>query len=346
MRFSTRHTPHATRILLLVAVLLISAAGVSLAAQPPDADVNFYAVELPDGQPHTVGDLITLRLEVIHPADSSVEMPQVEEEWGQFEVVQQTGQDTVRNNDGTATTRKDIVVSLFEPGQYQTPPLVITHHKADNSSEELGAPVIPLKISSVLVEGDETLRDLKPPFDMSVPPIWPYVLAAVALATVAAGGMYWAGRWAYHKWWRKTSGAEAEPLPPVDLRPPEVIAYAELDRIEALALPARSQFKEHYSLVTECLREYIENRYQISALEQTTDEITASFRGLKTANQEQTRDFIDMFRRSDLVKFARYTPPAPEAGYLVNEARLLVDATTPKPPPPPAPAPPEAADDL
>lgn len=325
-------------------------AGVALAAQPPDADVNFYAVETPDGQPHTVGDLITLRLEVIHPADSTVEMPQVEAEWGEFEVVDQTGQDTVRNNDGTATTRKDIVVSLFEPGQYQTPPLVITHHKADNTTEELGAPVIPLKISSVLVEDDDTLRDLKPPFEMEVPPIWPYVLAGVLLAAVAGGGMFWAGRWAYNKWWRKTLPAELTPQPAIDLRPPEVIAHAELDRIEALALPAHRQFKEHYSLVTDCLRQYLENRYQVSALEQTTDEIQTSLWRSKVASQEMARDFVDVFRRSDLVKFARYTPPTLEAEQLVQEARGMVDATTPKPEPPPAspqlPAPEEDADDF
>jgi hypothetical protein len=317
--------------------------------------VNFYAVEAPDGEPPTVGDLITLRLEVIHPADSTVDMPQVGEEWGDFEVVEQTGQDTVRNNDGTATTRKDIVVSLFEPGQYQTPPLVVTHHKADSTSEELGAPVIPLKISSVLIDGDEALRDLKPPFAMEVPPIWPYVLAGVLLAAVAGGGMFWAGRWAYHKWWRKTPLAELAPQPVIDLRPPEVIAHAELDRIQALALPAHQQFKEHYSLVTDCLRQYIENRYQISALEQTTDEIQASLWRSKVASREMAHNLVDVFRRSDLVKFARYVPPAPDAEQLVEEARGLVDATTPKPEPPPAPPAPsapaaqdpeEAADDV
>ena len=319
-------------------ICLLSVAGLTLAAQPPDADVDFFAVEPVDGSPHTVGDLITLRLEVTHPADSNVSIPAVDEAWGNFEVIEQTGQDTVSNSDGTATTRKDIIVSLFEPGQYQTPPVIVTHYKADNTAEELSAPVIPLKISSVLVEGDETLRDLKAPVEMAVPPIWPYVLAAVALAAVAAGGTFWAGRWAYNKWWRKTA-VVAMPQPVIDLRPPEIIAHAELDRIESLNLPARSQFKEHYSMVTECLRQYIEGRYEIPALEQTTDELQAAFRRSRSISHDHAHDFVDMMRRSDLVKFARYTPPAEEATFLVQEARAVVDETTPQPKPEPPPAP-------
>ena len=225
--------------LLLAAVIFLVVlrwADVTL-AQSPDADVDFYVVEQSDVQTYTVGDHITLRLEVNHPADSRVELPELEEQWGDFEVVDQTGQDTVRNNDGTSTTRKDIVVSLFEPGQYQTPRLVLTHHKADQSTEELSTPVIPLNIDSVLLEGDEQLRALKEQADIPVPPLWPWVLGGMILATVAAGGLFWAGRWAYHRWWPNRA-VVPEPAIAVDPRPPELIAYEELARIEALDLPA------------------------------------------------------------------------------------------------------------
>ena len=89
--------------LLLAAVIFVVALmgpNVTL-AQSPDADVDFYVVEQSDVPTYTVGDHITLRLEVNHPADSRVELPELDEQWGDFEVVEQTGQDTVRNNDGT-----------------------------------------------------------------------------------------------------------------------------------------------------------------------------------------------------------------------------------------------------
>jgi hypothetical protein len=313
-------------LLILTALLIILP--VPVVAQTPDADVDFYAVEPLEGDMYAVGDLITLRLEVKHAADSRVTLPNVEDEWGSFEVVRQTGQDTVRNNDGTATTRKDIVIQLFEPGQYETPRLVVSHRKSDSTTEELSTPIIPLQITSVLVEGDEELRALKPQADLPVPPLWPWILGGLALATVAAGGLFWAGRWAYNRLWPKPA-VVVEPVVMVDPRPPEEIAFAELDRIENLNLPANARLKEHYSLVTDCLRRYIEDRYNIFALEQTTREIQTSFRYTGIVPPPQAEDLIELFTSSDLVKFARVTPPPTEAYIIVDEARRLVRETIP-----------------
>lgn len=315
-------------------------------AQSPDADVDFFAVQPANGHPYTVGDHITLRLEVRHPANSTVDLPNLDPEWGDFEVVNQTGQDTVTNNDGTAITRKDYVVSLFAPGSYQTPPLVVTHHVPGAAQpEELGAPVIPLKIDSVLIEGDTELRDLKAQADLPVPPLWPlFVAGVVALAAVIGGG-YLAGQWAYNRWWRKIP-AELFPQPVIDTRPPEVIALTELERIETLNLPAQQRFKDHYSLVTDCLRDYIERRYQIPALEQTTQELQNAFR-FSAVPGTITGVFLDMFYSSDLVKFARYRPNTDDAYQLVPRARQIVASTTPPPEPTPvAPAATEAPRDL
>jgi hypothetical protein len=108
-----------------------------------------------------------------------------------------------------------------------------------------------------------------------------------------------------------------------------VIAYSELDRIEALNLPARNQIKEHYSLVDVCLRRYIEGRYQIPALEQTRAELRSAFRRSPVL-AEDAAEFMDIFSESDLVKFARYVPHADNVKGLVNRARAVVVATTPK----------------
>ncbi|RMF00007.1 MAG: hypothetical protein D6768_13810, partial [Chloroflexi bacterium] len=318
-------------VALLAILMVLAGSPVARAQSPEDADVNFYVVQSAEDAPLTVGDRITLRLEVTHPPDSRVQLPQIEKEWGDFEVVSQTGQDTVVQDDGTAVTRKDIVVSLFAPGQYQTPPLVVTHRKADNTFEELGAPVIPLTISSVLVEGDDTLRDIKEQFTLPVPPTWPLVLAGLLLGAALAAGLLYVGQWAYNRWWQKTPLADA-PQPVIDTRPPEVIAYAELDRISALDLPAQSKIKQHYSLVADCLRDYIERRYQIPALEQTTDELNSAFRRSAVPLEIAGR-FINLFYLSDLVKFARLKPGVSDAYQLLDTARALVADTTPAPEP-------------
>jgi|GEM_PF-649098 len=328
----SRNTQYVLRFILLLSCgLLLSYFAIPASAQTFDAKVDFYAVAPEDGKPFTVGDQITLRLEVRHPVDSRVTLPNVPEEWEDFDVINQTEPVTVNNNDGTATTGKDIIVSLFEPGSYQTPRLVVTHFKVDGSSEDLGAPVIPLTIESVLVEGDTELRDLKTQAEMPVPPIWPWIVVGFIVVLVLVGLLIGAGLWVYHR--RKQQIAMPVPLiPTVDNRPPEMIAFSELDRIEALNLPAKDQFKEHYTLVTDCLRRYIEGRYKIPALERTTNEMKTSFAGSSTPT-ERVRDFMNVFMESDLVKFARLRPSTYEAYELIPTARTIVEITTPIPEP-------------
>ncbi|GAB4430446.1 MAG: BatD family protein [Anaerolineae bacterium] len=328
----SRLTPHVSRVthhalrFPLYALLLFCLALPAAAQSPQDANAEFF-LKAPEDQSLTVGDHVTLRLEVTHPLDSQVALPIVPEQWGEFEVVQQTEPETVDNNDGTATTGKDIVVTLFEPGQYQTSRLIVTHQKADGSSEELGTPVIQLTITSVLTD-DTTLRDLKPQADLPLPPLWPWIVAGVLLSILVLGLLAGLILWLYDRR-RKRAVLELAPVPFMDTRPPEIIALAELDRIEALNLPAHQQIKQHYSLVDLCLRRYIEGRYQIPALEQTSVELRSAFRR-SPARAEDAVEFMDIFAESDLVKFARYVPHADNVRDLVNRARKVVQITTPQ----------------
>ena len=332
LRILNGHIRVAFRVVIPTLLMLVTLffALVPAAAQTIDAKVDFFLVPPEEAKPITVGDHIRLRLEVNHPADSSVDLPKVEDQWGDLEVVDQTETVSERNDNGSLTTGKDIIVRMFEPGKYETPSLVVSHQKADGETEELGTPVIRFTIDSVLVEGDTELRDLKEQAVLPVPPIWPLLLASLMLAVLIIGVFAGGGLWLYHRWQHRQMEAEM-PLPVIDTRPPEVIAYEELNRIETLDLPAASQFKDHYSLVTECLRRYIEGRYRITALEQTTNEIEASF-SRSTVPAAIVRDFLGLFRDSDLVKFARFQPHVDDAYELTDQARVLVKETTPLPP--------------
>lgn len=323
----SRFTLYASRAtwLALWAMVLTFAFTLPTLAQSIEANVEFF-LKTPQDKPLTVGDRITLRLEVTHPIDSQVALPKLDPEWDALEVVEQTEPATVRNNDGTATTGKDIVVTAFQPGEFQTPSLVVTHQQADGSTEELGTPVIQFAITTVLTD-DTTLRDLKPQADLPVPPIWPWVVATLLLTILALGLVAGLVLWLYDRY-RRRPQPEFIPAPIIDTRPPDVIAYAELDRIEALNLPAHHQTKAHYSLVDLCLRRYIEGRYEIPALEQTRSELQSSFRR-SVVLAEHAAEFMDILGESDLVKFARYVPHADNVHGLVDRARTIVRITTP-----------------
>lgn len=324
-------TIRATVLLVVIGFILSIAPAF---AQDFDAKVSFFEVTPAEDTVINVGDPITLRLEVRHPANSKVELPNLEADqpWGDFEVISESPVDVSAQGENVAVTRRDYVVTVFETGQFQTPRLDVTHIKANGETETLGSPVVQLDVDSILVEGDTELRDIKPQAILPAPPIWPWVLLSLLVGLplvglVTAGGFYF-----YHRWKQRYQPLDLPAPVPVDIRPPEVIAYAELDRIEALNLPASDRFKEHYSLVTDCLRGYIESRYKLPALERTTDEMRSTFSRGPVSTEQATR-FLTIFRDSDLVKFARFKPQPDEAYQLIEKARSVVRQTTPEPAP-------------
>ncbi len=297
----------------------------------PEAEVEFFIEERTSQNPLTVGDQLVMRLEVYHPTDSRVSLPQVDRDWGNFRVVQQTSPEEVNNGDGTSTTSKEIVVTVFEPGFYKTLPLVVTHRRPDGEIEELAAPVIQLRVTSIISDPEDIeLRDLKEQAALPVAAVWPWVVGGLILVAIIVAAISWAIWWFYLRRRKPdVEEAEIEVRPVTDARPPEVIAYAELARIEQLKLPEQNKIKEHYTLVANCLRQYIENRYQITALEQTTSEINQGLRRQQLPLQQMS-NFMNVLTESDLVKFARYQPAQESIASIISRARMVIASTTPK----------------
>jgi hypothetical protein len=158
---------------------------------------------------------------------------------------------------------------------------------------------------------------------MALPSMLPALMTGLAMATVAAGS----GWWLYRRW-RGKNGLGAV----VDNRPPYQVAYDELDRITELKLPEQGRLKAHYTLVTDCLRTYLEQQFSLHAFDRTTTELRMVLNQSPIA-PDHTRRVINLFSESDLVKFAKLQPELAEARQLIDEARIVVTSTKPRPEP-------------
>jgi len=267
----------------------------------------------------TVGDPVQLTLKVTHPAGQQVIIPRLEQSWGSFEVQEQSQTETTANDDGTETTRQTLTVTLFEPGAFETPELPLTLSNGGGEiSEVLVAPLL-LTVLPTLAEGDTTLNDIRPQVGMDVPALWPMVVAGLLAVAAVAGG----GWWLYRR--RQGTGLFGAA---VDNRPPYQVARDELERIRALGLPENGYFKEHYTLVTDTLRTYLEKQIGVNAFDRTTSELKLELR-YSILPAEHTRPFIDLFSDADFVKFAKLIPEVGESYQLIDQARNLVDLTRP-----------------
>lgn len=109
--------------------------------------------------------------------------------------------------------------------------------------------------------------------------------------------------------------------------PAHVIAMRRLESIRAAAYLANGDFKTFYSELSECTREYLENRFQIRALEMTTEEFlifVSTNRCLKLEYELILKEFL---KASDLVKFAKHLPLLDEANLSLEIVSQFIETT-------------------
>jgi hypothetical protein len=301
------------QILIIVSVLVMMVV-------PVEAAGGITVTLTPNQTELAVGDPVELTLAVTHPVGTQVIIPQLEKTWGPFEVWGQSQTTTIDNGNGTATTQQTITVTMFDLGTFETPTLPLTISDASGQVTEEAVAPISLTVNSVLAEGDTQLKDIRPQAGMDVPFPWPLIATGLVALTVAVAGAWWL----IHR--LRKNGVLGRV---VDNRPPFQVAFDELDRIDRMGLPEKGQFKAHYTLVTDVLRQYIEKQFGVHAFDRTTAELKQSLQ-TSAMSPDNIRHFVDFFTGSDLVKFAKLVPNLDEARHITTDARTLVKLTRPR----------------
>jgi hypothetical protein len=264
-----------------------------------------------------VGDPVPLTLSVTHPPGYQVILPQLESNWGDFHVHSQSAGTTTSNSDGTETTNQMIDARLFSPGNFTTPPLTITISDESGQLSYISAEPFPVTVTSVLVEGDSELRDIKPQAALPYVNYLPWMVGIGVLVLVLTAAFLWYRR-------RRAQLAIAA----VDNRLPHEVALDELDRVENLDLPKSGRFKEHYTLISDCIRVYMEKTFLFPVLERTTGEIRTELKRTQVGD-EVAQKFINLMEDCDLVKFSKFKPDINSAQQIIVTSRHIVEVTKP-----------------
>jgi hypothetical protein len=198
---------------------------------------------------------------------------------------------------------------------------------ASNSGILIPPPAPP---SSVAATND--IRPIRPP--VAVPDPWPWILGGTAmlflLGFVAAGLILWFTR----------QKRRAIP-PPV---PPHVRARLKLDA----ALSVIHDPRAFAIAVSDAVRWYLEERFQLRAPERTTEEFLRDLQRTSALDASQKSSLGEFLEQCDLLKFARVEPAESMLRAMHEAALRLVHETqyelaavpAPMPPPPPALRPP------
>jgi len=220
--------------------------------------------------------------------------------------------DTLQQSASNITLQATWLITSFDAGIYTLPQLPFLVRRANGAIDTLYSEPLQLKVKTVPVDTTTFQAfDIKTPMEYPVTlgEILPYIGYGLLIAAIIALAIYMFVRWKQHK-----------PLffAPKPKDPPYVVALRELEKIKTEKLWQNNKVKLYYTKVTDVLRMYLAEQFQIQAMEQTSEEILQSVQGLTLPEELRTR-LQEMLGVSDLVKFAKYLPEQQE-----NENTLLV----------------------
>ncbi len=300
----------------LFAFTALSAFGQST---PPNVEARFS----PDSI--AIGDQFTLEVTVSKDIVQQVGFPEFKDHTisGILEILQESGADTVSREGRNVVLRKKYLLTTFEEGGYNLgryPMLYIDKNITDTiwSRDSLILKVGTFEIDTT----KDQIFDIKPPLDtpLKFGEFSGYLLWGL-LGLAAVGAVIWLiiKR-------RKALGLFGSPKP---TDPPHVAAIKALEILHNQKVWQAGRHKLYYTKLTDIIREYLEKRYGISAMEMTSDEILAAIIDLNLP-AKSVDEMKELLRSADLVKFAKHVPDADynENAYL--SAYYFVEDTKPQ----------------
>lgn len=199
---------------------------------------------------------------------------------------------------------QQFVLTSFEAGDYNIP-IIAVDYEEDGLIKSANTPApLQLKVTSIPVNSErDTLRAIKNINREEVKMsdfIFPLLIVLVLLTLVGLS-IYYIVR-------KKRRQQPAIVLPPPPPPPAHETALAKLAELERSDLLDRGEINTFQTELTYILREYLEGRYGIHALESTTDDILESLRSIQIP-EDWRLQLRQMLQTADLVKFAKAEPP-------------------------------------
>ena len=270
-----------------------------------------------------LGDQVKLFLEIDHPKNINVIFPEVPDSiLKNIEVLKRFEPDTFENEDDNYQKQiQSFLITSFDSGSYHIPPFwfKIT---LDNRIDSVRTNGVTLNVHSLPVDTTRGPTDIKMPYDapLTLKEVTPYILGIILIAAILFFIFYAIGR--------RKNNKPLFVLPKKPKEPAHIIAIRELNRIKKEKLWQQGKTKQFYSEVTETLRRYIEDRFEIPAMEQTSDETLESFRLQPDLLSGKIYNNLHMIlNTADLVKFAKHqTLPDDDNLTLVN-AYFFIEET-------------------
>ena len=268
------------------------------------------AIAALDSNTIKIGEQVKLKLSIEYRVDNGkntkIIWPEIKDTIiKQIEIVSQTKIDTVipdKTDPYRFIQSKTLYITSFDSGYWAIPPF---YFKKSNDSVPIFTEALLLNVETIAVDTTQAIKSLKPLYSETYTWI-DWIKDNIVLIAIILGAVLILFLLIYYIRKRYKN----KPAPVIIEKPAipaHIIALEKLDQLKAEMLWQNGKLKQYHSQLTEIIREYIENRFHLPAMEQTTDEIVFSFRSVAIDNESLVK-LKQLLVLADLVKFAKELP--------------------------------------
>jgi len=252
-----------------------------------------------------VGERIGLTFEALTNENFNVFFPEIKDSIGKLEIISKSKIDTLIIKD-TILLKQTFEITSFEEGSYSIPSFIFSYeNKQDKILKTISSESIFLSFITIEVDTSQGIKDIKAPFEFpyTIEEFLPLVLAIISFVILIYLIFFFI---------KKYKNKPKKEILKYDITiPADIEALEALKLLENERLWQKGFYKEYYIRLTDILRTYIHRRYSINSFEMTSFEILDSLKD-KDISKVAIQILEEIFKISDLAKFAKYQPIAEE----------------------------------
>jgi len=270
-----------------------------------------------------IGDQTGFSIRIDQPADLKLTLPFLRDSIiKNIEILSGPSVDTSSISTGRIRITERYLVTSFDSGLYRIDPVYAEISDA-GGIKRFYSDYSFLEVSRVKIAPPDTsarIFDIAAPYraPLTLGEILPWLLLILIVSLII---------WLVIRLINKIKLTRKEKVVPVITEPAHVIAFRELERLRSENLWQNGETKKYYIRLTEIIRQYLENRFNVNSLEMTTSEtleamVRTGFK--KDASYNLLRSVLT---GADLVKFAKYKPEPAENDSAFSNSWDFVAAT-------------------
>jgi hypothetical protein len=283
-----------------------------------------------------IGDQIKFTITIDKPSDLKLAIPVLKDTLCKnIEIISGPKTDSSTLQNGRIKIIQKYLITSFDSGRYQVSP-VFVETKNEGGIKRFFSDYSMLEVMRVKIAPPDTtakIFDIIKPYKapITIGEILPWILITTLIGVIT---------WLVIRLLRKLKKSETGIGTYIPQEPAHVIAFRELERLKNDQLWQKGETKKYYTMLTEILRQYLENRFRVFSLELTTSETLDALIKTGFKKNGSYNDLKSVLTGADLVKFAKYNPlPAENDAHFQNswnfvmatkENEIVIDSTEEK----------------